>query len=104
MPVNSVPVGMFQKKVLEVPAQYVDAANDSLKWLVVVLISFAYNKYVGSRYGFNDVPTGNTIQSTMVTASVMALGLFIYHFVVQRVVVFLPKSGQSTYYMALKRM
>jgi hypothetical protein len=91
-----------RKQILEIPAEYVDAANDSLKWLIVLVISFAYNQYFGQRYGVAGL-AGGPLNLTLKTAGLTALGFFVYHFVIQRVVVFMPKSGQSTYYMALKR-
>jgi hypothetical protein len=91
-----------KKQILEIPAEYVDAANDSLKWLIVLVISFAYNQYFGGRYGAAGL-SGGPLSLTLKTAGVTAFGFFVYHLVVQRLVIFMPKSGQSTYYMALKR-
>ena len=103
MSLNTVPHGSMQKKVIEVPAEYVDAANDSLKWLIVLLVSFAYNQQFAGEYGNGGLTGSAPLKHTLRTAGLTALGLFIYHFLVQKVVVFMPKSGQSTYYMALKR-
>lgn len=104
MPVNTVPVGSMQKKVVEVPAEYVDAANDALKWVIILLISTAYNKYLSSKFGGSGIVSGDLYQDAIKTALVMGVGFLVYHFVVQKVFVFMPVSGQSTYYMALKRM
>lgn len=99
-----VPTGTMKKTVIELPAQYVDAANDSLKWLVVLVIAFAWNRQLGTRFGQGNLIDPRTaLNDTLRTAGVTALGLFVYHFIIQRVVVFMPKAGQSTYYMALKR-
>ena len=103
MSLNTVPHGSMQKKVIELPAEYVDAANDSLKWLIVLLISFAYSQNFAREYGAGGLSGGSAIRQTLTTAGLTAVGLFVYHFLVQKVVVFMPKSGQSTYYMALKR-
>lgn len=103
MPLNTVPVGASQKKVVELPAEYVDAANDSLKWLLVLLVSYVWNARFAPKYGGLGLGTRSVLKSTFMTAGLMAFSLFLYHFVVQKLFVFLPKSGQSTYYMALKR-
>ena len=91
------------KQVVEVPAEYVDTANDSLKWLVILMVALAYNTYMQAPFGVAGVGTPYNLRMTLVTAGLTALGLFIYHFVVSRLFVFMPKAGQSTYYWALKR-
>lgn len=94
---------MFSKRVIQVDAQWVDAANDSLKWLIVLLVSFAYNNYLKAKYGAGGLSGDVPMKQVLTTAAVTAVGLFVYHFVVQRFVVFFPSNGQSTYYWALKR-
>jgi hypothetical protein len=96
---------LFSKKTIEVPAQYVDMANDALKWLIVLLITYAYaylkldDTFGGSA---GSVMNGD-IGWVMRTAAVTAVGFFVYNFVISRVVMFVPKRGEGTYYMALKR-
>jgi hypothetical protein len=101
----SLPVGHNQKKVIEVSAEYVDAMNDSLKWLIVFVVAWVYNKYLKKSFGgyAGGISQTTVLNETMVTAGLMMIGLLVYHFVVEKVVVFLPRSGQSTYYMARKR-
>jgi ABC-type methionine transport system permease subunit len=100
---SSITLGSMQKQIIEVPAEFVDAANDSLKWLIVLLVSLVYSQQMASRYGAGGLGSSSTLRMTLTTAAVTAVGLFIYHFVVQKFVMFMPQSGQSTYYMALKR-
>jgi hypothetical protein len=93
------------KKVIQVDAMWVDAANDSLKWLIILAVSYGYNEYIKAKTGNNEggITGTDAMQQVMTTAAVTAVGLFVYYFVIQRLIVFLPSNGQSTYYWALKR-
>jgi heptaprenylglyceryl phosphate synthase len=94
---------LMSKKIIEVPAMYVDAANDSLKWLIVLMVAFVYNTKFAVTYGEGGISSSSAIDQSMRTAGLMALGLFIYHFVAMKLLVFMPASGERMYYFALKR-
>jgi len=91
------------KQVIEIQAEFVDAANDSVKWLVILAVAFAWNTFAGRDYGYTRLGATLDPYDMLRTAAITAAALFAYHFIIQRFVVFAPKAGQSTYYWALKR-
>jgi hypothetical protein len=95
------------KTLIHVPAEYVDAANDAVKWAVALTISTLFNTQALSALGLSNASAsifgGGTHQQAVITAVVLAIGFLVYQLLVSRFVMFVPKPGQATYYIALKR-
>lgn len=97
---------MMKKTVIHVDAALVDAANDSVKLLVVLLVSMAYSRYLAGRYGLGSggfVSADTGLRWVLTTTGVVAAGLALYHVLVEKLIVFMPQAGQASYYMSLKR-
>jgi hypothetical protein len=95
------------KTLIHVPAEYVDAANDAVKWAVALTISTLFNTRGLSAMGLG-MANGSlfgvgTHRQAMVSAIVLAIGFLVYQILVSRFVMFVPMPGQATYYIALKR-
>jgi hypothetical protein len=95
------------KTLIHVPAEYVDAANDAVKWVVALLVSGLWNQFAIKSLGLRqDSVTmfgfGSHRQS-VIGGVVLALGFLVYQLLVARFVMFVPMPGQATYYISLKR-
>lgn len=105
---NLFPAGT--KTTIPLPAEAVDAANDAVKFVVVLLFAFYYNMYAGSIPGVGGFLAGlggssiagTSVQGAVVTGTVLALGFAFYEVVVSKLIMFVPAPGQATYYMSLK--
>jgi hypothetical protein len=95
------------KTLIHVPAEYVDAANDAVKWVVALLVAGLWNNFAVRRMGVpRDMETMfgfGTQKQAVVSGVVLALGFLVYQLLVARLVMFVPLPGQATYYIALKR-
>lgn len=95
------------RKSVQVDAEYVDPANDSMKWLMIMVVALLWNKlyfrYQSSLSGIGiSYMTMGSWKATLTTSALVAVALFLYHFVVRKFLIFLPKVGQNTYYLSLK--
>jgi hypothetical protein len=95
------------KTLIHVPAEYVDAANDAIKWAVALTISTLFNSRALSAVGLGfdsaSIMGFGTHKQAVITAVVLAIGFLVYQLLVARFVMFVPMPGQATYYIALKR-
>jgi hypothetical protein len=90
------------KTLIHVPAEYVDAANDAVKWAVALLVANLFNRR-GGFLGMGATAFGQASdQRAVVTAFVLGAGFLVYQLLIARFIMFVPKAGQATYYIALK--
>ena len=94
------------RKSVQVDAEYVDPANDSMKWLMIMIVALLWNKalvqFPGLRGAGPSYMSMGTWRATLTTGALVTFALFLYHFVVRKFLIFLPKVGQNTYYLSLK--
>jgi hypothetical protein len=84
------------KIIIHVAPQFLDAAEDSVKFTFVLL-----GMWLAQQYILKSNPMA--IQSYMMQALPVVLGLVFYHLIVRRLIIVMPKPGQELHYFALKR-
>jgi hypothetical protein len=97
---------MGTKQLLPLAAEYVDAANDAVKFIVVLVCVNLFNQYKDFVPFLGNLPGSGFgtrgYQQAATTGLVVAMGFLVYQLLVSKLVMFVPSPGQATYYMALK--
>lgn len=84
---------LSQKLLIPLDAQYVDIAEDGLK--IATIAFFVWAARFARMAAFPSI-TWDLLLPT-------ALGLLVYYLAVRQFVAIVPKAGETTYYMALRK-
>lgn len=87
---------MSGPRLIEVPADQKDFAEDALKAAIVLATGYLMGQYV-----FKTETSLSTTQNMIIS---VVVGLFVHHMIVDKAIVrFVVKEGQEGYYYAKKR-